>query len=340
LAPIGQNDLTRILVLDTAGHNVLTQAIDTDGDYTADHVIFQADFGPAESKQFTVTAGAPQVYQREDFKAYGRFNRERFDDFCWENDRIAHRMYGKALETWEREPLTSSGVDNWVKRVSKLVMNDWYMMDNYHDDRGEGADLYSVGPTRGCGGNGLWAQNRLWLSKNFINSRVLACGPIRVMFELTYEPFDFNGTQVSEIKRISLDAGHNLDHFRSTYTIMSSDNKLPLATAVGINKARVTAHEAKPDDGTFTTWQPINNGASGNMGCATVVDPAAFESLTEDEHNFLVTLKAPRSNTIDYYAGFCWDKRGNFADSAAWKKFIAEFAQGLASPIAVTVTAQ
>lgn len=33
------------------------------------------------------------------FKAYGRFNRERFDDFAWGNDKIAHRTYGKALET-------------------------------------------------------------------------------------------------------------------------------------------------------------------------------------------------------------------------------------------------
>ena len=49
-----------------------------------------------------------------------------------------------------------------------------------------------------------------------MNSRVLANGPIRVMFELTYEPFDVNGVMVSEVKRIRLDAGQNLDHFRAT----------------------------------------------------------------------------------------------------------------------------
>jgi len=76
--------------------------------------------------------------------------RERRDDFAWENDRVAHRMYGAALETWVQEPLTSSGVDVWVKRTPRLVINDWYLVDDYHRDTGEGADLYSVGRTRGA----------------------------------------------------------------------------------------------------------------------------------------------------------------------------------------------
>jgi len=42
------------------------------------------------------------VYTKGQFRAYGRFVRERFDDFRWENDRIAHRMYAKALETYSR----------------------------------------------------------------------------------------------------------------------------------------------------------------------------------------------------------------------------------------------
>ena len=88
--------------------------------------------------------------------------RERRDDFAWENDLVAHRMYGAALETWAQEPLTSSGLDVWVKRTPRLVINDWYMVDDYHRDTGEGADLYSAGRTRGCGGSGLLAGGKLY----------------------------------------------------------------------------------------------------------------------------------------------------------------------------------
>ena len=100
---------------------------------------------------------------------YGRFVRERFDDFVWENDLVAHRMYGPALETAAKEPLVSSGIDTWVKRAHRLVVNDWFMTGDYHRDQGEGADFYGVGKSRGCGGLGLWAGGKLNVSKNFVS---------------------------------------------------------------------------------------------------------------------------------------------------------------------------
>src|SRR5919197_4913755 len=198
LAPLGEKDLMKLHVRDSSGKEVLSQAVDTDYDdyHKPDVLIFQADFLPNETKTFTVVAGAKREYSREDFRAYGRFVRERFDDFAWENDLIAHRTYGKALITWKGEPLTSSAIDIWSKRVPRLVINDWYMVDNYHADAGEGLDDYSAGPTRGDGGSGVWAGGRLYAPSNFVDSRVLSNGPIRVLFELVYEPFDAGGTRV------------------------------------------------------------------------------------------------------------------------------------------------
>jgi hypothetical protein len=127
LASLGEKDLTKIHVRDASGKDVLAQAVDTDYDdyHKPDVLIFQADFAPNETKTFTVTAGKKREYKKEDFRAYGRFVRERFDDFAWENDRIAHRTYGKALITWKGEPLTSSAIDIWSKRTEKLVINEW-----------------------------------------------------------------------------------------------------------------------------------------------------------------------------------------------------------------------
>lgn len=154
LASLGEKDLMKIHVRDSSGKGLVCQSVDTDYDeyHKPDIVIFQTDFAPNETKTFVVSAGNKREYKKEDFRAYGRFVRERFDDFAWENDRIAHRTYGKALITWKGEPLTSSAIDIWSKRTEKLVINDWYMVDNYHTDLGEGVDAYSAGPTRGCGG--------------------------------------------------------------------------------------------------------------------------------------------------------------------------------------------
>ena len=174
LESLHAKSLGSIHIKDSDGKEVLSQAVDTDFDeyHRPDIVIFQADFGPNESKTFTASAGGRVEYKPEDFKAFGRFVRERFDDFAWENDRIAHRTYGTALETWKGEPLTSSAIDVWSKRVSRMVIDEWYMVDNYHSDSGEGYDDYSAGATRGDGGDGLWARtNKLWVSKNFVKLR-------------------------------------------------------------------------------------------------------------------------------------------------------------------------
>jgi len=313
--------------------------VDTDGDYHPDEVIFQADFAAGESKSFAVTVGKKWDYTKDQFRAYGRFVRERFDDFAWENDRIAHRTYGHALETWKEEPLTSSAIDVWTKRASSLVINGWYMLDNYHLDHGEGADFYSAGSTRGNGGDGLWAGDKLWVSKNFVGSRVLACGPIRVMFELTYAPFDVNGTKVAEVRRITLDAGQNLDHYQVTY---KPEQPIALTVGIGIKKKDVTQTEAKTDRGTLTTWEQLRDDKveQSHLGQVIVLDPKSFVKTTEDKMNYLVLATASKDNTISYWAGFGWDKSGQFADYDSWKAYVDQFAQSAFSPIQVSVSAE
>ena len=336
LAPLGGKDLTKIHVQDSSGKELLTQAVDTDYDdlHKPDIVIFQADFAPHEAKQFTITLGAKHEYEKTDFKAYGRFVRERFDDFAWENDLIAHRTYGKALITWKGEPLTSSAIDIWSKRTSKLVINDWYMVDNYHADNGEGMDDYSAGATRGCGGSGVWSNNKLYAATNFVDSRVLANGPIRVMFELVYEPFNAGDLNVSQVVRISLDAGSQLDHFQNFYTLQPPNQ---IAVAVGLKKVKGEQKEFNAARGWLAIWEPMEKN-QGMQGVAAIVDPAAVATSSEDERNNLLLLKPATGKAVSYWAGFAWDRAGSVTSADAWKKYVDEFAAGLSSPIEVTVS--
>src|SRR5215469_9691473 len=87
----------------------------------------------------------------------------RYDDVLWENDRTAHRIYGRALETYE--PPSGSGIDAWGKKVRWPFMERQLHTGAQHDDHGEGVDFYNVGGSRGVGGLGIWFDNKLWTSR-------------------------------------------------------------------------------------------------------------------------------------------------------------------------------
>jgi pectinesterase len=333
-------DLAKLRVSDETGRELVAQAVDSDGDAAPDQLVFLADFAPRQSRTFVLTPGERRVWKKEDFRVYGRFVRERHDDFAFENDRVAHRMYGQDLETWDQEPLTGSGIDVWCKRTRKLVLNDWYMTDAYHEDHGEGADFYSAGRTRGCGGSGIWRDGRLWVSRNFRKSRVLAAGPLRLVFELDYEPFDTGGASVAETKRVTVDAGRNLHRFESRYRPYRrpGQGEPEITWAAGIKKHAASTMRFEKAQGTLRSWEPIEK--NGNMGCAVVIDPARLVESVESDGNYLAVGRIPTGQPAVYHAGFGWDRSGDFAGVAEWDRYVEEFARRLASPLRVEVGAR
>jgi hypothetical protein len=156
------------------------------------------------------------------------------------------------------------------------------------------------------------------------------------LFELDYEAYDVNGTPVSETRRISLDAGQNLDHYQVSY---KPSSPAELTSAVGLKKVGGEQKNFNAEHGWLSSWEKMEKGG-GMQGVALVVDPKKFDKQAEDAKNNLLLLKTAPDNSVSYYAGFYWDKSGQFADYAAWEKYVDEFAQGTASPIQVTVTAE
>jgi len=333
---VAPGDLSRVAVTDgRTGHEVLSQAVDEDGNGTFDRLVFQSDFAPGEAREFRLQRGEARKPRLADYRVYGRFVRERHDDFAWENDRVAFRLYGQALETFEKEPLTSSTVDAWSKRTRRLVLNDWYLVDDYHRDHGEGGDFYPAGRTRGCGGSGLVVDGALAVSKNFRTSRVLAPGPIRLVFEVVYPEWEKAGVKATEVKRVTLDAGSHFNRFESFYTVEGDG---PVTWAAGIRKAEGVVPRVDRERGIIRTWEHQTRYAEdGWLGCGLVVDPAAVVEAREEGGSQLVVARTPRGQPAVWYAGSGWDRSGDFPDVAAWDRHLDAFAARLRSPMKVEV---
>jgi hypothetical protein len=330
----------KLIVVDDAKRPVPSQLVDLDGDDSPDELVFQVDLPTRGGRGFLVGAGERTPPARDAFRAYGRFVRERHDDFAWENDHIAHRMYGPGLETAAHEPLTSSGIDVWVKRVPRLLVNEWYMTDDYHRDHGDGADMYAVGKSRGCGGLGIWMGDKLAVSRNFASSRVLANGPIRLVFELGYPPWKAGEIMLSETKRITLDAGSNFDRVE-TFIHAEARTPRPLAVAVGIAKHEGGAVLLDSKGGWMRSWEPLKP-EGGNLGCAIVLGPGMVGVHQETDSDQLIVFENPPGKSLFRYdIGVGWDRSrdGAAPDLAGWTKTVERHARELAAPVRVTLTA-
>ncbi|HEV2761394.1 MAG TPA: DUF4861 family protein, partial [Pyrinomonadaceae bacterium] len=330
-----------VLVTDHAtGKPVVSQTVDIDADGRPEWLVFQTDFAARErNKTFFIEASPAPVPSAEP-KTFARHVPERHDDFAWENDRVAFRTYGPALETANPGALVSSGVDVWTKRTRNLVIDKWYKMGEawYHKDQGEGLDMYSVRQSRGCGGSGVWDGKRLHTSRNYKSWRVLANGPVRTVFELVYDTWDAGGVKVSEVKRVTLDAGHNLNRVESTVRFEGAP-QINFGFGVARHKNWKTEVDQSKQNGWLSLWE--NTGETGSLGCAVATDPARVTDFTEeevnkDDHNHLLITTARPNETVRYYTGAGWDRSGDFADRKAWNAYLDSYTKRLRSPLKVT----
>jgi len=340
---LGKNKEADLRIKDAQNNNLTIQWIDNNGDGKNDELLFQAKVEAKKTAFYTIVADAKTPLPVSDVRTYSRLVPERADDYTWENDKVAFRVYGpkgqqEALAGVKGSTL-SSGVDIWLKRTDKSIINEWYKgyltdpMYYHRDTRGEGYDPYQVGDSRGTGGIGIWKDGELQVSQNFVTSKTIAEGPLRTVFELTYNPWSEFG--VKETKRISLDLGSNFSKFESTF---KSEKQVPNYT-IGITLHK-NEGEAKLNDknGYYLHWEKIDDAFVGE---GIVVDPTivessvAFKSEIPDQSNLLVITK-PQKN-LTYYAGFAWQKSGQIQTQKDWENILQKQAQIIANPLQVKV---
>jgi hypothetical protein len=342
-----------VIVTGQDGREVLAQPIWFTGEKKkkpADEFVFQADFAAGETKTFGLAAGTPAPYQP---RVYGRWVPERHDDFAWENDRIAYRIYGPELSIVEP---ASSGVDVWPKRTPNLIINKWYQIAQsindgyYHTDHGEGLDNYRIGHGQGCGGTAILLQGKRLTTgiQGWKTQRVLANGPIRLIFELTYPPIDVNGVGVSETKRVTLDAGQNLNHYQSTFAADKPLDNLLVMSGIGEHKDRPFEKDFHKETGWMSCWDagdapgekrpPPGTAPTGYVGTAVVMLPAQVEDALELDAQMELVTKATPGVPVDFWAGAGWDQSGDFKDYNAWKAYVADFEKRVTSPLSITIS--
>lgn len=263
-------------------------------------------------------------------KAFARYVPERFDDFAWENDRIAFRMYGKALEGRSDD---ADGTDIWVKRTEKLVVNDWYASGDYHKDHGEGLDYYSVGHTLGAGDVAPYVEGKLHFSKHYRKHQVLDNGPLRTTFRLDYDSWDVAGRTVSVSKLITLDAGSQLNRVELHFDL---GDQSEMKVAAGIAKREQPGELLEESDsGLLGYWEP-QHGDDGTTGVA-VLSSDGFDGIETIPDQYLALFNVKSNEPYIYYKGGAWDKAGHITNAQEWFDYLKTFQEQLAHPVTVSI---
>ena len=327
---------TRVRVRDMgSGREIASQIIDTDANGTPDALLFQSNFGAKDVRRFSIEQAAPATFAPKTFVRHD----EPRDDIAWESDRLAWRVYGEGLKKTP-SAMSSSGVDIWVKKHHGLVVQKWYDKghDEYHVDKGEGADFYDVGQTLGAGGTALWVNDSLYRADNFIKWKIIATGPIRTIFELQYPEWQAGSFKVSQTKRMSIDAGSNLTREESVFH--SSDTR-EIPYVIGeLKRAGMVGTMSRTHPWAWLAgWGPTTpkSGGDGETGTGLLLPRNRLRDWKENSNHYLAVTYAKPGEAVVHYVGGGWTMSGDFRDVRDWWRYLDEFAQRLATPLVVTV---
>lgn len=359
---LGLADTAQIVVLNADGQQVPYQ-ITYDG-----KVIFPAAIAAGGTATYTIQTGTPEAF---DVKACGRCYPERMDDMAWENDLVAFRTYGPALQAkGERgfgydlftkynttEPMLEAMYAKELDKETLAKIAELKKTDpkaaaelsrerSYHIDHGYGMDCYAVGPTLGAGVAALMVNDTIIYPWCYKNQEILDNGPLRFTVKLEFTPLTVKGdSTVVETRLITLDAGSHLNKTVVSYSNLKET--LPIVAGIVLHEpdGAVVADAA---NGYITYVDPTTGPDNGKifMGAAVpaVVKDAKTVLFSEKEkkernnadgHVLAVSDYEPGSEYV-YYWGFAWDK-ADIKTADAWNRYMADFAQKVRNPLTVKV---
>ena len=252
-------------------------------------------------------------------KVYGRYVPERKDDFAWENEYAAFRMYGPAL----RPENPSNGVDLWLKSSPELVVDSFYFREHvlglpYHINYGKGLDCYKVGHTCGCGGMVVIANDTTWIGGAYDRWEILEQTPDKFVFRLEYDSLLVAGHILHESITITAEAGQQQN---KAEVVLTGDYSGEMLVGGGIylhdtvdyyltipEVGYVFYEEDALSDKTAAKMNYEYNGST-TQGRVQISVKTPGATLTEIRDGNLIAVRPYElGDTLTYYFGATWSE--------------------------------
>lgn len=275
-----------------------------------------------------VAAAACGGSRQQEPRVMARYVPERMDDFVFENDLIAGRVYGKALEG---NP-TAPGIDIWVKTPGGLVANERYRMEledgkTYHKDWGNGKDCYKVAVSLGGGASAPLIDGEIqYPATNWRSYEILEQTPDSVVFVLHYPQWESKGEKMALDKKFTVTSGTYFVAVEDTWTFSGEyGDELTVAAGVFRHPAQNTLVEELVLQDRYALWEHASDQSvepeDGMIGVAVHVPGAARSFVTEDGTHGLTCKRVKSGETFSYSFGSCWSK-GEIKTAGQWFELV------------------
>lgn len=267
----------------------------------------------------SLTACHKKPQHEEQPKVFGRYVPERKDDFAWENEYAAWRMYGPAL----RAENPSNGVDLWLKASPELVVDSFYYREHvlglpYHINYGKGLDCYKVGHTCGAGGLVVIADDATWIGGAYDRWEILEQSPTKLVFRLEYDSLLVAGHVLQEKITITAEAGEPMNR---ADVVLLGDYEGELLVGGGIYMHDTIEHfevydhlgtvfyeEDALSDKTAAQMNYDYNGST-NQGRIYITVRTPDATVTDMQDGNLIAVKPYETgDTLTYYFGATWSE--------------------------------
>jgi hypothetical protein len=325
-------DLKSYVLKNEKGEEVAYQLVYS-GKENIQSLIFQANAKANSTSVYKLSEGKSAAVKQ---KTSARFVPERKDDFAWENDLAAYRMYGPAL-AYENP---SNGVDLWLKCTGELIVDKFYSDElnighSYHVDYGQGLDCYAVGHTLGAGGIAPYASDSLWIGNHYNSYKVLENGPLRSVFTLTYDSVKVESEYYKQTITITANAGSLLN--KAVVRYEGKKQKMNLAAGIILHDAKGSLYEnvtkgiiAYAEDAVSSAKLP-----SGSSYVGVYIQAKLPEIIKKNNH-VLILSNYTTGEDFTYYFGGGWSKWG-YPTYGDWFKGLICFSESIKSPLKVNV---
>lgn len=308
-----------------------------DGGRMPDRLLVLLDIAPHASEKLEimpVPVSAPAFPN----PLYARLVPERNDDFAWENEQVAFRIYGSALE---KTGQVFPGIDVWSKRPPRHVVDAWYRRDaegqrlndpsmSYHVDHGDGLDSYEVGHTPGDGGTAGWLDGAPVASRNASQVRITAMGPVRLRFEVDYPAWRVGNATLHQHKVVTLDAGSHFNRQVVTYRIEGAPRAI-VAAGVAVHAGAELVHDGAAR---IAVWDTPQKASAGRIATALLLAPGETARYASTHDAAWALFDVADGGSIRFASGAGWSQ-GDMPDFQSWQRYLYDYSPRWSHPLRV-----